>query len=133
MALTDPRVVALHELRFKPANSNDRARVGLEHAFRDVPKCSFARDDGISPYISADSGISDHPDSPAGHTAIHDDVPEVVHEQPEVASAFIHKLPRSGFALSVFLHAVIALGLGYATLKLPNDSALLEGETVIAV
>jgi len=60
-------------------------------------------------------------------------VPDV-HKDAGTPALFAgHKILRSGFGLSVFLHALLALGVGYATLKLPDDSALLEGETVIAV
>lgn len=133
MASSGPRIVSVNELRFLPANSNDRARAGMEHAFKDVPQCSFARDDGISPYLGAHSGIEGFPDNPATHEPIHDDVPAVAQDGTAPALSFGHKLLRSGFGLSVFLHGLVAIGVGYATVKLPNDDALLEGETVIAV
>jgi len=133
MAATDPRIVSINELRFRPANSNDRERAGLVHDFENVPACSFAKDDGISPYMAADSTIGDFPHDSATHTALHEDVPDV-HKDAGTPALFAgHKILRSGFGLSVFLHALLALGVGYATLKLPDDSALLEGETVIAV
>jgi periplasmic protein TonB len=132
MAITDPKVVEIRELRFRPANSNDRARAGLEHDFKDVPPCSFAKDDGISPYIGSDSKIGDFPDTPAAHVALHEDIPDVKQDVAGPATSFGSKLLRSGFALSVFLHAVAALGITFATIGLPDDSAL-EGETVIAV
>lgn len=133
MASPGPRLVAINELRFRPANSNDRARAGMEHAFTDVPQCSFAKDDGISPYIGADAGIGGFPDNPATHKPIHDDVPAVAQDGTAPALSFGHKLLRSGFGLSVFLHGLLAIGIGYATIKLPNDDALLEGGTVIAI
>jgi protein TonB len=133
MASPGPQIVSINELRFRPANSNDRARAGLEHAFKDVPPCSFAKDDGISPYMGADAGIGGYPDNPAGHEPTHDDVPDVAQEGGAPTLSLGQKLLRSGFGLSVFLHAVAAIGIGYATIKLPNDDALLEGETVIAV
>jgi len=133
MASPDSRIVPINELRFRPANSNDRARAGMEHAFKDVPPCSFAKDDGISPYMAADAGIDGFPDNPAGHEPIHDDVPVVAQDGTAPALSFGHKLLRSGFGLSVFLHGLLAIGIGYATIKLPNDDALLEGETVIAI
>lgn len=133
MAVPDPKIVSLNELRFRPANSNDRERAGMVHDFEDVPACAFGKDDGISPYMAADSTIDDFPQNPATHEVIHEDVPDVLKDGGEPALAFGHRILRSGFALSVFLHAALAVGLGYATLKLPDDSALLEGETVIAV
>lgn len=133
MALTESKVVQIKELRFKPANSNDRARAGLQHAFRDVPPCSFAKDDGISPYIGSDAKIDDFPDTPATHVALHEDVPAVSQETPGTSASLGVKLLRGGFALSVFLHAAAAAVIGYASLGLPDDSALNEGETVIAV
>jgi periplasmic protein TonB len=133
MASPGPRLVAINELRFRPANSNDRARAGMEHAFEDVPQCSFAKDDGISPYIGADAGIDGYPDNPATHEPIHDDVPSVAPDGTGPVLSVGHKLLRSGFGLSVFLHGLFAIGIGYATIKLPNDDALLEGETVIAI
>jgi protein TonB len=133
MASPGPRIVSVNELRFRPANSNDRARAGMEHAFKDVPQCSFAKDDGISPYLGAHAGIEGFPDNPATHEPIHDDVPDVAQDGTAPALSFGHKLLRSGFGLSVFLHGLVAIGVGYATIKLPNDDALLEGETVIAI
>jgi protein TonB len=133
MASPGPRVVSVDELRFRPANSNDRARAGMEHDFKDVPPCAFARDDGISPYIGADAGIDGFPDNPAAHEPIHDDVPSVAQDGSAPTLAFGRKLLRAGFALSVFLHGLLAIGVGYATVKLPDGDALLEGETVVAV
>lgn len=133
MAVPDPRIVSINELRFRPANSNDRTRAGMEHAFEDVPPCSFAKDDGISPYIGSDSGIDTYPDAPATHEPIHEDVPDVAQDGTAPAISFGRKLLRSGFGLSVFLHAVAALAIGYATITLPNDDALLAGETLIAI
>jgi protein TonB len=133
MALPEPRIVSLDELRFRPANSNDRARAGLEHAFTDVPQCSFGRDDGISHYMGADSGIGGFPDTHLNQPPLHDDVPHVGHEQGGLAEAVSAKLARGGFGLSVFLHAVVAVAIGYlATVKLP-DEALLAGETVVSL
>ena len=133
MASPDPRIVPINELRFRPANSNDRARAGMEHAFTDVPQCAFAKDDGISPYMGSDAGIDGFPDNPATHEPIHDDVPVVAQDGAAPALSFGHKLLRSGFALSVFLHGIAAIGIGYASIKLPADDSLLEGETVIAI
>lgn len=133
MAAPVPRMVSISELRFRPANSNDRARAGMEHAFRDVPQCSFAKDDGISSYLGARTGIDGFPDNPANHEPIHHDVPAIAQDGQAPALAFAHRLLRSGFALSVFLHVVIAIGVGYATIKSAHDDALLEGETVIAI
>ena len=133
MAEPGPRIVSINELRFRPANSNDRARAGMEHAFRDVPDCSFGKDDGISPYMAADAGINDYPDNPKAQAALHGDVPDVAHDLGEPVASFGHKLLRSGFGLSVFLHVVVFCTVGYfATVKLPDDT-LLEGETVIAI
>ena len=133
MASPDPRIVPITELRFRPANSNDRARAGMEHAFKDVPQCSFAKDDGISPYMGADAGIDGFPDNPATHEPIHDDVPVVAQDGSAPALSFGQKLLRSGFGLSVFLHGIAAIGIGYTSITLPTDDALLEGETVIAI
>ena len=133
MASPDPRIVPITELRFRPANSNDRARAGMEHAFKDVPQCSFAKDDGISPYMGADAGIDGFPDNPATHQPIHDDVPVVAQDGSAPALSFGQKLLRSGFGLSVFLHGIAAIGIGYTSITLPTDDALLEGETVIAI
>ena len=133
MALSDPRTVSIDELRFRPANSNERARAGLDHAFRDVPACSFAGDDGISPYMAADAGIGIFPDAPGNPSALHDDVPDVVRDAKAPSLPAGEKLLRSGFGLSVLLHAALALGVGMAAISLPDDSALLEGETVIAI
>lgn len=133
MVLPDPRIVSINELRFRPANSNDRARAGMEHAFKDVPPCSFAKDDGISPYMAADSGINSFPDNPASQLTLHGDVPDVAHDLSPPAVSFAHKLLRSGFGLSVFLHIIAAGTLGYfATVKLPDDT-LLAGESVISL
>ena len=131
--MTDLNVVPIRDLRFKPANSNDRARAGMEHAFKEVPQCAFAKDDGISPYIGADSTIGTYPDNPASQAPVQEHVPDVAQDAGEPAAPLGHRLLRSGFGLSVFLHAAVALGIGYTTIKMPNDSALLEGETVIAV
>ena len=133
MAATDPRIVSINELRFRPANSNDRERAGVVHDFENVPACSFAKDDGISPYMAADSTIGDFPHDSATHTPLHEEVPDVLKDAGTPALFTGHKLLRSGFGLSVFFHALLAIGVGYARLKLPDDSALLEGETVIAV
>ncbi|MDB5555715.1 MAG: TonB-dependent siderophore receptor [Rhizobium sp.] len=134
MAMTDPKVVEIRELRFKPANSNDRARAGLEHDFKDVPPCSFAKDDGISPYMGSDSGISGFPDAPGRQAALLDmDIPPVRQEPTEAGHSLVYKLLRDGFGLSVFLHAIAALAVTYLTISLPDESALNEGETVLAV
>ena len=133
MAEPGPRLVSINELRFRPANSNARARAGMEHAFNDVPACSFAGDDGISPYLGADSGIRDFPDHPKAQSALHDDVPDVAHESGTPVVSLGAKLLRSGFAFSIWLHVIVFCGVGYyASVKLPDD-ALLEGETVLAV
>jgi protein TonB len=133
MASPGPRIVSINELRFRPANSNDRARAGMEHAFKDVPPCSFAKDDGISPYMGADAGIDGFPDTPATHEPIHDDVPSVAQDGSAPGLSFGHKLLRSGFGLSVFVHAIAALAIGYyTTISLPDDT-LLAGETVITL
>lgn len=133
MALPDPRIVSVDALRFRPANSNDRARAGLDHAFEDVPHCCFAKDDGISPYIGADAGIGTFPDAPSEQPGLLADVPDVVQESVAPALPVGGKILRSGFGLSIFLHGVLALGVSYATIRIPDDSALLEGETVIAI
>ncbi|CAN7517568.1 TonB family protein [Rhizobium sp. LjRoot254] len=134
MAITDPKVVQIRELRFKPANSNDRARAGLEHDFKDVPPCAFGRDDGISPYMGSDSGISGFPDAPGKQAVLLDvDIPPVKQEPAGSGHSLAYKLLRDGFGLSVFLHAVAALAVTYLTISLPDESVLNEGETVLAV
>lgn len=105
----------------------------MEHDFKDVPPCSFAGDDGISPYMSADAGIDGFPDTPATHEPIHDDVPAVAQDGSAPVLSFGHRLLRSGFALSVFVHAIAAMAIGYyTTISLPDDT-LLAGETVISL
>ena len=135
MAMTDPKVVQIRELRFKPANSNDRARAGLEHDFKDVPPCSFAKDDGISPYMGSDSGISGFPDAPGKQAALLDmDIPPVKQEKAEAGHLLAYKLLRDGFGLSVFLHVLaVLLVVLYMAISLPDESVLNEGETVVAV
>ena len=134
MAEPGPRIVSINELRFRPANSNDSARAGMEHAFKDVPDCCFGKDDGISPYMAADAGIGTYPDNPASQPTLDGDVPDVAQVDGSPALTLGEKLLRGGFGLSIFLHVVVFCAVGYyATNKLPDDAALLEGETVIAV
>lgn len=133
MTASDPKIVPIKELRFKPANSNDRARAGLVHDFQDVPACSFAKDDGISPYMASDATIGEHPHNPALQAVIHENIPDVQKDAGAPALFSRHRLLRTGFALSVFVHAAAAFAVGYATLAMPADDALLEGETIIAV
>lgn len=133
MALPDSRIVSLEELRFRPANSNDRARAGLDHAFTEVPPCAFAGDDGISHYLGVASEIDDLPDGHANQPALHDDVPQVGHDAAGISAAVFHRLGRGGFALSIFLHAVAAIGIGYFTVVSLPDEALLAGETVVSL
>lgn len=133
MAPPVSRIVPVDELRLRPANSNDRARAGMLHAFKDVPRCAFATDDGISSYIGAATGIDAHPDSPAAHEPIHDDVPEIAQDGAPPAPSPGHRLLRTGLGLSVLLHGLIATAIGYATIRAPSDDALLEGEAVLAV
>lgn len=126
--------MSINELRFRPANSNDSARAGMEHAFKDVPDCSFGKDDGISPYMAADAGIGTYPDNPASQPTLDGDVPDVAQVDGSPSLTLGEKLLRGGFGLSVLLHVVVFCAVGYyATNTLPNDAALLEGETVIAV
>lgn len=133
MALPDSRIVSLDELRFRPANSNDRARAGLDHAFTEVPLCAFAGDDGISHYLGVASEIDDLPDGHPNQPALHDDVPQVGHEAAGIKGAVFHRLGRGGFALSIVLHAIAAIAIGYfAMVSLPDD-ALLAGETVVSL
>jgi protein TonB len=134
MALPEPHAGPSDALRLSAANSNMRLRGRPDHAFQDVPACSFAHDDGITPYIGSRSGIGGFPDHPAIHVSVHDDVPDI---SPDASAAggggSVRRLLRSGFGLSVLIHAVVAAGLGLATIRLPDDNALLEGETVVAV
>src|SRR5262245_36826530 len=109
MRPADSNVVSFKELRFKPANSNDAARAVYAHQFKDVPRCSFAKDDGISQYMGAETGMATFPSAPGDHVALHDDVPNVASEAQAKNAGLGHKLLRSGFAMSVFLHAVAAL------------------------
>lgn len=133
MALPDPRIVSINELRFRPANSNDRARAGLDHDFRDVPPCSFAKDDGITPYMGSDAGIGSFPDAPHDQPALHDDVPQVAQEAARPSAFLAHKILRDGFALSILINVMAVVAIGYyTTVSLPDD-ALMAGETVISL
>lgn len=128
MAKPAGRNVSLAELRFKPANSNDAARAALSHHFVNVPDCSFAKDDGISPYLSAQTGMDTFPAAPDQLQKANDtDVPAILGEPPATANMFAAKLRRGGFALSVFLHAIAAAAFGYLALPLPDEAQLEEG------
>ncbi|MBL0370539.1 TonB family protein [Rhizobium sp. KVB221] len=126
-------VVNLRELRFEPANSNDAARAIFSHHFRDVPRCSFAKDDGISQYLGSETGMETFPCSPGEHVPLHQDVPTVASEIPQSSRKLAHRLLRSGFGLSVLLHAVMALAVSYVAVTLPDEDTLVEGVTVISV
>lgn len=121
------RVASLAELRFKPANSNDAARAVLSHQFVNVPRCSFARDDGISPYLGAETGMDAAPASPDMEAPANIDVPAIQSEMPETGGSWRRKLLRDGFALSIFLHAAAAIAMGYATFSLSDEPPLEEG------
>jgi protein TonB len=121
------KMVSLAELRFKPANSNDAARAVFSHHFVNVPRCSYARDDGISHYLGSETGMETFPASPGIDAPRVVDVPEIRGEPPEASGSPHRKLLRGGFALSVFLHAAAAIAIGYATLTLPDDADLEEG------
>jgi protein TonB len=127
MAKSADKVVSLAELRFKPANSNDAARAVFSRHFDNVPRCSFACDDGISPYLGSETGMENFPASPEAGAPANIDVPAIQGETPVASGSFRRKLLRSGFALSVFLHAAAAIAVGYATLALPDDAVLEEG------
>lgn len=128
MAKPAGRTVSLAELRFKPANSNDAARAAFSHHFVNVPHCAFAKDDGISPYLSAETGIDTFPAIPDRQVRQTDaDVPAIQGEPGAAGGTRGTKLRRGGFALSVFLHAVAAAAFGYMTLPLPDEAQLEEG------
>ncbi|MCV3766856.1 energy transducer TonB [Rhizobium sp. TRM95796] len=128
----DSAIVQLSSLRFKPANSNQADRSGVSHQFNNVPRCSFARDDGISPYLGSETGIDRYPSSAVGLEPLHADIPHPAPEPDKPRSGAHRRLLRSGFALSVFLHAGVALALGVFVAKAPDD-ALIQGETVISL
>jgi protein TonB len=121
------KAVSLAELRLKRANSNSVARAVLAHQFVNVPRCSFAKDDGISPYLGAETGMDAAPASPDRQAPVGVDGPAIQGEVPETGGSGWRKLLRDGFALSVFLHAVAAVAMGYASLSLPKESQMEQG------
>lgn len=128
----DSAIVQINSLRFKPANSNHADRTVISHQFKNVPRCSFARDDGISAYLSSETGIDQFPASAVGLEALHVDIPHPASEPDKPETRAHQRLLRSGFALSVFLHIGAALALGFLFATAPDD-ALLQGETVISL
>ncbi|MDH6264741.1 TonB family protein [Rhizobium sp. SG_E_25_P2] len=128
----DGKIVQLDTLRFKPANSNDAARSVVSHKFQNVPRCSFARDDGISSYLASETQIDSFPASAVGQDPIHHDIPHPSAEPDKPQAKIQLKLLRSGFALSVVFHVSLALALGFIVAKAPDD-ALTQGETVISL
>lgn len=130
----DEKVVHLRHLRFKPANSNDAARADLSHQFKDVPRCSFAKDDGISQYLGSESGMDASPASPREHTALHDDIPTIAIETSESGGRFHRLLLRDGFAVAIFLHLLVAaLLIGFVSITLPEEPSMSEGATVVSL
>ena len=133
MAKSADKIVSPMELRFKPANSNDAARPVLAHHFVNVPHCSFAKDDGISQYLRAETGMDTFPASPDAAAPSNIDVPAIEGEAPGASDSWRRKLLRDFFGLSIFLHAAAAAAIGYATLTLPDDAPLEEGMVSITV
>jgi protein TonB len=129
----DKKHTTLAELRFKPANSNDAERAQFSHHFVNVPRCSFAKDDGISTYLGSETGMDTFPQPPTEQEPLHKDVPAIECEVPAAAGGLARKLLRSGFALSVFLHAVAAVAVGYMTLVLPDEDSMVEGAMSISL
>lgn len=121
------KVVSLAELRFEPANSNRSARALLAHQFVNVPHCCFARDDAISDYLAAETGMDAAPASPDIAAPADVDIPSIRGEAPETGSSGPRKLLRGGFALSIVLHAAAAVAIGYATLSVPDEPPLEAG------
>jgi protein TonB len=130
----DEKVVNLRQLRFKPANSNDAARADLSHQFKDVPRCSYAKDDGISQYLGSESGMDASPASPRDHTALHDDIPTIASETADSGGTLRQLLLRDGFAVAIFLHLLVAaLLIGFVTVTLPDEPSMSEGATVVSL
>jgi protein TonB len=128
----DNVIVDLGSLRFKPANSNRQDRSVVSHQFNNVPRCSYARDDGISPYLGAETRIDPYPASAVGLEPLHADIPHPAPDLDKPLAGARRKLLRSGFALSIFLHASVAAALGFIVAKTP-DEALLQGEMVVSL
>lgn len=133
MKPADEKVIQLKELRFKPANSNDAARAVLSHHFSQVPKCSFAKDDGISQYIGSETGMDAAPASPREHVALHDDVPAIATDTTDYSKKSRFKLLREAFAAALLLHAVAAAAILYVQVPLPPDDSMVEGVTVVSL
>jgi protein TonB len=129
----DKKHTTLAELRFKPANSNDAERAQFSHHFVNVPRCSFAKDDGISTYLGSETGMDTFPQPPTEQEPLHKDVPAIECEVPAASGGLARKLLRSGFALSVFLHAVAIIAVGYMTLVLPDEDSMVEGVMSISL
>jgi protein TonB len=127
MAKPADKPVSLAELRFRPANSNHAARAVLSHHFVNVPRCSFASDDGISCYLGSETGMQTFPASPDTGAPQDVDVPAIHGEMPEAAGSRRRKPMRGGLALSVLLHVALAAALGFATLSIPDKAEQEEG------
>jgi len=127
------KVVMLRNLRFRPANSNDAARAQLAHHFAYVPKCSYARDDGISLYLGSQTGMDTAPASPKEHVALHRDVPDIAPEPVGASKKRRFKLLRDAFATALLLHAVAAAAMLFVSVPVALDDAQIEGETVISL
>ena len=119
--------------RYRPANSNDAARAGLCHHFCNVPNCSFSQDHAISMLLASHAKVDSFPSAPILHTPISGEVPSVAGDTPERGGSIRTKLLRSGFALSVLLHAAAAFAVGYATIRMPEEATLIEGITIVAM
>ncbi|WP_137156870.1 TonB family protein [Rhizobium sp. FKL33] len=128
----DSATVHLNSLRFKPANSNQPDRSIVSHQFKNVPRCSYARDDGITPYLASETGIDQFPASAVGLEPLHADIPHPAPEPDKPETNAHRKLLRSGFALSIFVHACFAAAFGFGVAQAPDD-ALMQGETVISL
>lgn len=129
----DRQAIGSGELRLKAANSNDAMRADLLHHFSQVPRCSFARDDGISQYLGSEAGIDRAPESPAMHIALHDNVPAIATEPMAGSSKSGFKLQREAFAAALLLHAIAAFAITFARVPMPDEAALIEGVTIVSV
>jgi len=127
MTKTAGKIVSWTELRFSPANSNYAARAVIAHHFAQVPHCAFARDDGISPYLSSETGMGAFPGAPDITSPADIDIPAIQTEALAINGSLRRRLMRDGFALSVFLHAALVVALGIATLATPEQPPQEQG------
>ena len=98
MMPADKQAVRSGDLRLKPANSNDAIRAAMLHHFFEVPRCSFAKDDGISQYLGSEAGIDRAPASPSMHVALVANVPTIAAEPTTGSGKPGFKLLREAFA-----------------------------------